>query len=382
VGWLGGLGTCVGEAAFGSSDANKKVERSSMDSEPRHIRDSQILLHAVQNLLAVASLEERISCIMKSVQECLAWDRGWLGLVDKENGVLRGMAWFGEHVPPKVVMNVIPLDPSIKNPALFPLFEKKPIIVDDPLNDPRCCDFRDDLAALGTKHFVIVPILVRDEAIGVIGVDRTEDPAGFNSEEVELIGAFAGLAGLAIENARLYDLARGLSLTDDLTGLHNIRFLREQMARELARSRRSEQPLSILMIDVDDLKYVNDRFGHRAGDKLLKRLGQAIGRVIRLSDIVVRYGGDEFVVLLPAATAEGAYEVAKRVAYSIAKLAPIHGELQATVSTGIALYPEDGVTQDELLHAADEAMFRAKKAGGDRICRSASGEVHNPVSRS
>jgi len=352
-----------------------------MDSEPRHIRDSQLLLHAVQKLLAVASLNERIGCIMKSLQECLAWDRGWLGLVDKENGVLRGMAWFGENMPPEVVMNVIPLDPSIKNPALFPVFEKKPIIVDDPLNDPRCRDFRDGLAALGTKHFVIVPILVRDEAIGVIGVDRTEEPAGFNSEEVELIGAFAGLAGLAIENARLYDLARELSLIDDLTGLHNIRFLREQLARELARSRRSEQPLSILMIDVDDLKYVNDRFGHRAGDKLLKRLGQAIGRVIRLSDIVVRYGGDEFVVLLPAATAEAAYEVAKRVAHSIAKLAPIQGELQATVSTGIASYPEDGVTQDELLHAADEAMFRAKKAGGNRICKSASGEVHNPVSR-
>lgn len=228
---------------------------------------------------------------MKSLQKCLAWDRGWLALVDKEARVLRGTAWFGKNVPPELAIDEIPLDLGMQNPALLPVFKKKPIVVDDPLNDPRCRDVRDVLAALGTKCLVSVPILVRDEVIGVIGVDRTGESPGFTTEDVELVLGFASLAGLAIENARLYDRARELSLINDLTGLHNIRFLREQLARELPRSQRSGQPLSILMIDVDDLKEVHDRFGHRAGDKLLKRLGQAIRRVVQLYDVVVRYGG-------------------------------------------------------------------------------------------
>lgn len=340
----------------------------------------QVLLQTARKILALASLEERIDCIMKSLQERLAWDRGWLGLVDREAGVLRGMAWFGENVPPEVVMNVVPLDPGIQNPALFAVFEKRPIVVDDPWNDPRYRDSREDLAALGTKCFITVPIHVREEVIGVIGVDRTGEFAGFTTEDVEFLVAFASLAGLAIENACLYDRAKELSLIDDLTGLHNIRFLREQMARELARAHRSGDPLSILMIDVDDLKEVNDRFGHRAGDKLLKALGQSISSVIRVSDIVARYGGDEFVVLLPAASAEGAYQAAKRVAQSIAKLAPINGEVQATVSIGIASYPEDAVTHGQLLQAADEAMFRAKRAGGNQIWKSATSEADTPSS--
>jgi diguanylate cyclase (GGDEF)-like protein len=341
----------------------------------------QVLFQTARKLLALASLEERIDCIMKSLQERLAWDRGWLGLVDREAGVLRGIAWFGENVPPEVVMNVIPLDHGIQNPALFAVFEKRPIVVDDPWNDPRCRDSREGLAALGTKCFVDVPIRVREEVIGVIGVDRTGELAGFTTEDVEFLVAFASLAGLAIENACLYDRAKELSFIDDLTGLHNIRFLREQMAREMARAYRSGDPLSILMIDVDDLKEVNDRFGHRAGDELLQALGRSISSVIRVSDIVARYGGDEFVVLLPAASAEGAYHAAKRVAQSIAKLAPIHGEVQATVSIGIASYPEDAVTHDQLLQAADEAMFRAKRAGGNQVWKSTVGEADTLLQR-
>ena len=340
-----------------------------MQSEPKQLHHSQVLLQAAQKLLALASLDERIDCIMNTLQECLGWDRGWLGLVDKEAAVLRKVAGFGEKVSPQVAMDVIPLDPTIQNPALFCVFQKKPIVVDDPLNDPRCHDFRDGLVALGTKCFVDVPILVHGEIIGVIGFDRTKEPVDITTEDVELVAAFASLAGLAIENARLYDHARELSLTDDLTGLHNIRFLKKELARELARSSRSGQPLSILMVDVDKLKYVNDRFGHQAGDELLKNLGQAISLVIRLSDVVTRYGGDEFVVLLPSTEAEAAYEVAKRITQSIARLAPIHGEVQPTISIGIASYPDDGVTPDQLLHAGDEAMFQAKLVGGNQICR-------------
>jgi len=350
-----------------------------MPSEPKQLQNSQVLLQVAQKLLALASLDERINCIMNTLRECLGWDRGWLGLVDKEAAVLRKVAWFGEKVPSEVIMDVIPLDPSIQNPALFSVFQKKPIAVNDPLNDPRCGDFRDGLVALGTKCFVDVPILVRGEAIGVIGVDRTKEPVDITTEDVELVTAFASLAGLAIENARLYDHARELSLTDDLTGLHNRRFLRKELARELARCSRSGQPLSILMADVDKLGDVNDRFGHWAGDEVLKRLGQAISLVIRLSDVAVRYGGDEFVVLLPSGDAEAAYGVAKRITQSIAKLAPMRDEVQCTVSIGIASHPNDGITLDRLLIAADEAMLHAKRAGGNQICVSPSGGVTNPV---
>lgn len=350
-----------------------------MDSERSKLHNSQRLFDATERLLASTSVSEQIDCIMKSLQECFAWDRGWLGLIHKDADILQGVAWFGENVPPEVVMNVIPLEKGIQNPALFPVFEKKPIVVDDPLNDPRCSDFRDRLAALGTKCFVNVPILGRDEVVGVIGVDRTKEALGFTPEDVELVSAFASLAGLAIENARLYERAIELSVTDDLTGLHNTRFLREQMARELASSQRSGQPLSILMVDVDDLKHVNDRFGHLAGDELLTGVGRAIRSVLRPSDVVTRYGGDEFVVLLPETTGQAAHKVAERIAQSIADLSPTHGEVQATVSIGIALYPSDGATQDELFHRADGAMLEAKRVGGNRIRRAATGGSNEPA---
>lgn len=348
-----------------------------MKSEAKQLHPSEVLLQAAYRLLALASLDKRIDCIMETLQESLGWDHGWLGLVDKEAGVLRKTACFGEKVPPEVIMNVIPLDPSIQNPALFSIFEKKPIVVDDPSNDLRCHGFRDSIVALGIKCFVDAPILVHGEVAGVICVGRTKEPVVFTAADVELLMAFASLAGLAIENAHLYERARELSLTDELTGLPNIRFLREQITRELARSQRSGQPLSILMVDVDKLKCVNDRFGHQVGDELLKSVGQAIRLVLRLSDVVVRYGGDEFVVLLPAVDAEAAYGVAKRMAQSIAKLAPVKGEIAATVGIGIASYPKDGGTHDEVLRAADEAMLQTKQAGGNHILSYQGGEGIN-----
>ena len=338
-----------------------------MDAKEQSSHDTQVLVRAAQKLLAKATLEERLGCIRESLRECLGWDRGWLGLVDREAGVLRTRDCYGEDVPPGVILDEIPLDETIKNPALAPLFEKKPVLVTDPLHDPRCQDFKEGIIALETKCFATVPILIRDEVIGAIGVDRVGERASFTSEDIELLVGFASLAGLALENARLYDRAKELSLTDEVTELHNIRFFRDQLTRELVRARRRREPVSLFFIDVDQLKEVNDRFGHRAGDRLLKELGHTMRSAVRASDIVARYGGDEFVVLSPSVDGRTAYEIARRIVDLIAKLSPVGGEIQPTVSVGIASYPEDATDEEQLFQVADAAMFRAKKAGGNTI---------------
>lgn len=327
----------------------------------------QALYHAAERLLVTCSLRDRLRVIMDCVRECLGWDRGWLGLVDKGQGVLRGQAYFGENVPPKYAIHEIPLDRGLRNPAIVSVFKKGAVIVNDPLSDPRCRDCREELIALGTKCFVNVPIILRGDVIGVIGADRVGERFDFADDDVKLLTAFANLAASAIENARLYDEAKELSLADDLTGLRNIRFFRGQLRRDLARASRAQQPLSVALLDIDNLKAVNDRFGHRAGDALLTEIGYRVRASLRSSDVVARYGGDEFLILFYGIDSKSACIPARRCLESIQWLAPVGHEMKVTASVGIASYPADASGEEELLYEADALCYKAKRAGGNRI---------------
>jgi diguanylate cyclase (GGDEF)-like protein len=269
--------------------------------------------------------------------------------------------------PPEYAFHQMTLDPALRSPAVTAVLEKRVVIVKDPLNDARWHDSKEVLAALGTKCFLIVPLILRDDVIGVIGVDRIGERFDFTNDDVELVTAFAHLAALAIENARLYDEAKELSLTDELTGLRNIRFFREQLRQEMARASRSRQPLSVALLDVDNLKAVNDFFGHQAGDALLTKIGYRVQSCLRSSDVIARYGGDEFVILFHGTDSESARISAQRCLESIRQLPPIGQAIKVTVSIGIASFPAEASDAEELLRKADALCYEAKKAGGNQI---------------
>ncbi len=169
---------------------------------------------------------------------------------------------------------------------------------------------------------------------------------------------------------KLHTTLEQMVVSDPLTGLHNRRYLMDRMLQEMTRSDRHGEPLALAMIDLDAFKPINDQFGHVLGDKVLRAVGSAISKSVRVSDIAARYGGDEFAVILPQTPAEGAMRVCERLLRNISEIV-LQDEtgrtFRITASLGLAYYPADDVeTPEDLVHSADGALYGAKRSGKNR----------------
>ncbi len=184
-------------------------------------------------------------------------------------------------------------------------------------------------------------------------------------------GELTARIGVMMRIRRAEDEARQASLTDSLTGLHNRRFLHQRLEEELSRSERHGVPLACVMMDLDHFKKINDSHGHAVGDKVLCEIAAILRRHIRKSDIAVRYGGEEFVIVLFSTDAEAARIVAERVRADVEENVTRAGEVtvRLTISVGIAAFPEPGIkTVDDLMRRADRALYQAKGAGRNMVC--------------
>jgi diguanylate cyclase (GGDEF)-like protein len=219
-------------------------------------------------------------------------------------------------------------------------------------------------------HVVAVPLRRPPHVFGVIALFATEDQPGFDPTAESSLLALAGPVSIAVENVLLHAEATHASTIDPLTGVGNFRYLMTSLNREVERAHRFERSLSVLMLDLDRFKSVNDTFGHQRGDAVLREFATRVGREIREVDVLARYGGEEFVVVLPETSATGAQNLAERICNAI-RSAPFDGEegeapLAVTVSIGGAVYPQQGTTSATLLKAADRALYQAKGGGRDR----------------
>ncbi len=180
-------------------------------------------------------------------------------------------------------------------------------MIENRVDDPRLpAADRQRMEFWNEKSCLLVPLVFKDEIIGCLELVEKRSVRRFTGEERELATTLAALAAVAIENARLYGDVEHLAITDGLTGLYNHRYFYDRLAQEVARAHRYEIPLSLLMIDIDDFKAYNDKYGHRAGDTLLRELGGLLTSQTRQQiDLVARYGGEEFVVVLPSTGATG-----------------------------------------------------------------------------
>ncbi len=268
--------------------------------------------------------------------------------------------------PDSVKTELEPWFPLEQFPATRRVLEDQTtMIVDvmDPLADPAEVA---QLRQTDDKWMAMFPLVAKGEAIGLVELISRQAEAP-DPDRFELARSMANEAAMALENAKLYEDARKLADRDHLTGFFNHRYVHERIGEELVRAQRSGSPVSLLMVDLDDFKLVNDTFGHLFGDRVLVWSAELIRSSLRLSDIPARYGGDEFALVLPDTDAAAATVVADRIIRAFAEGAyesKTRGSVPVAASIGQATFPFDARTGPELIAAADGAMYRAKDAGG------------------
>ncbi|HKS68626.1 MAG TPA: sensor domain-containing diguanylate cyclase [Candidatus Acidoferrales bacterium] len=244
------------------------------------------------------------------------------------------------------------------------------VVVPDTTKDSRFFAQVDQRTAMETHSIVAVPVRFRDQCLGVIELINCIGSEGFSQRDLAFLEALADYAAIAIENARHVQRIHELTITDDCTSLYNARHLNFMLDTEIYRSHRYAFEFSLIFIDLDHFKNVNDTHGHLVGSKLLSEIGQAIKDKCRLIDLAFRYGGDEFVVLLPQTSKENALGVARRLHKLIRETVWLKDSklnVNVTASVGIACYPTDSRTKTELLHLADEAMYLVKNTTRDNV---------------
>jgi diguanylate cyclase (GGDEF)-like protein len=213
----------------------------------------------------------------------------------------------------------------------------------------------------GFKTAISVPIVTNDRPVAVISLFDKEDDEAFTSTDLETLQSLARQAGVHVENVLLHQEARRQAIMDSVVGTWNRRYFDIRLGQEMDRSRRTHRPFSVIMLDIDDFKKVNDAWGHQRGDGVLIELAGRVRSTIRDIDVLARYGGEEFVLILPETDLDGAMQTAEKIRSIVAE-ASFAGEptVEITVSLGVSCFPQHG---EDPLKAADQAMYAAKAAG-------------------
>jgi len=319
-------------------------------------------------LLSAESKEQLYENLLETAVDLVGAARGSIMLVDETTqnlriGFSKGMTHqlaqtitvkVGEGIAGKVASNGIPM------------------LVEDIDRDPRVAI--SNRPRFRTKSLLCMPLKLKDSTIGVINLSDKKNLKAFTEADRTSLTSFASLASLMIERSwtmEKYSALEQLSITDPLTGLYNQRLLRKRLEEEISRSTRCGSSISVIFMDLDFFKTYNDICGHLAGDRALQKTADIVKAFVRDMDIVIRYGGEEFCIILPDTTKNEAIVVAERIRQEIEKEEfSCEENLPSwclTASFGIASFPEDGQTFTSLIHSADMCMYRAKAEGRNRV---------------
>jgi len=313
-------------------------------------------------------LEEILGLVMRDIRKELDLDQVFLySLEEVENKKLLKCIASPWAVS---IKGINPLNISEETPGILSLSvkEKKPYIVEDAVRDQRVEPTLINLLKL--KSFAVIPIVVKNNTLGVLIVSQSNLKRKIKEEEFAPLLLFANQVGIAIENAKLHRETQELTILDELTRIYNKRHFQTRLPTDIELARRYTHFLSLAMVDIDDFKNYNDTNGHLAGDKVLKQVSQILISNLRRTDAPFRYGGEEFAVILPATSREGALIILEKVRKEIEDFSFEFRERQpggkVTVSIGIATYPVDTKNAQDLANCADKALYKAKANGKNR----------------
>jgi diguanylate cyclase (GGDEF)-like protein len=338
-------------------DENAKLKKKAEDLE----RELLFFLEINKTLTSSLELDDILTTIMRKAKKLIRAETWSVLLVDEETGELVFEKIAGRKEDRKKVRKIrLKMGEGI---AGWVAQEGIPVVLPDVSIDERFYPKADKETDFKTKSLMCVPIRSKGSTLGVLEIINKTTGEPFTREDLNLLMRLVDHAAIAIERASLYQRMAELSVTDDLTKLFNTRYLDRTLMIEIARCKRHGSSLSLIFMDVDHFKLINDNYGHLVGSKLLVEMGQLLIRSLRAIDIVARYGGDEFVIVLPQTSPASAAQIAERIRRSIERNVFLKKEgypLRLTASFGVASYPESAQSKEDLLRLADEAMYRVK----------------------
>lgn len=304
-------------------------------------------------------------------------------IIEKGNLLLKARAWsllLLDDVTHDLIFDVVVSDvttelkgqrlPVGEGIAGWVAQHREAVLAPDVTLDPRFNDCLERQVGFKATSVVCVPVQIQGQLLGVMQLVNGEDDEVFTHNDLTLLSAIADYIAIGISNARNFSRVRELVITDDLTGLYNARYFDDLLDVEIARAQRFDSTLSLVFIDLDFFKLVNDNHGHLVGSRMLAEIGQLLKSRIRTVDYGARYGGDEFVLILPQTSKKGAYDLVcslRELVRSHVLLTEDGSEIRVTASFGIAAYPIDADNKIDLIRLADNMMYKVKQTTRDGV---------------
>lgn len=325
----------------------KVIENVSLYENARNAVKRLSTLYDVTTALgSIMKLDELLREIVTIIRKKLGYKTVGILLLDEDGKYLKVRAGLGYSIDLKSIR----IQVDSEGVTGLAVREQRPILVKDVREEPRYIGERKP------KSEIAVPLLTKAGVTGVLDVE-SEGAGSLTDEDVRLLTSLATFIGIAIENARLYERTETMAVTDELTGAFNYRYLKIRLTEELEKAKKEKSKLSLLMLDLDNFKEINDSKGHTEGDRVLRALAEKLKTGLRKEDVFTRYGGDEFMVILPHADKQEAIKIAHR-------LKRIVEENKLKTSIGVSTYPDDS---ELLIEAVDKALYKAKEKGGDIV---------------
>jgi len=345
--------------------AASAITNAKLYSDTRYYAEETAILYEISLAIAAGvGLEKTTQAVFRQLKKVVPTDLFFLALYEKQEKMI---SYFMYQADAKR----IDIEPFylVQRPSLtrYVIQKSETVYIPDFKAEDSEVKEEDVIRVPGfdNRSFLGIPLILRSEVIGVLSV-QSADPNAYNARQIRLVETIAQQATIAMDNAKLFEKMQEMAITDGLTGLYNRRYFYMILNNEIERVKRYSSQLSLVMIDIDHFKKVNDKLGHLAGDEVLQSIAEVCKQLLRQSDNMFRYGGEEFMIVLPETAQEEALKVAERIRETVADMTfeTKKGGVKITISLGVSQYDADEFSDPNIfIESADQTLYAAKQAG-------------------